>query len=148
MSSFLNSSCLNMFLMLCFLSVMTEIYFLKLKGSHFVFSTSGYLIISEYHQYNISGMSVAESVGVVVKHSQLTNLELKISCMVLVDYKLWLLHSSLSRHIGHLDLFCFLLLIAPSYWGKVTIAFPSAPIAVMKWQWKEWSGVLLPLPDH
>jgi len=47
-----------------------------------------YLHTSDYHQYNISGMSVAESVGVVVKHSQLTNLELKISCMVLVDYKL------------------------------------------------------------
>jgi len=136
MSSFLNSSCLNMFLMLCFLSVMTEIYFLKLKGSHFVFSTSGYLIISEYHQYNISGMSVAESVCVTVGSLFPTSLEPKICYMSLAVHKLCLLLPGLSRHIGRLvgaiDVFCCHL-VALSYSLKVTKA-------VEKWQWKQYSS--------
>jgi len=52
-------------------------------------STFGYLLTSDNNQYNISGMSAAESVGVAVGSLFPSSVELMIYCMLLAVH--WLL---------------------------------------------------------
>jgi len=50
----------------------------KFRVRHLGFSTSGYLLISAYYQYNTKGMSLAGNVGDAVKNVLPPSVELKI----------------------------------------------------------------------
>jgi len=50
----------------CYLEYTLSYTYLRFRGRHLGFSTFGYLLTSDYYQYNTRGMSVAELVGVAV----------------------------------------------------------------------------------
>jgi len=103
---------------------------LKFRGRHLGFSTSDYLLISAYYQYNTKAMSLARNVGVAVKNVFPPSVELKINYMLYIVHKLYLLLPVLTTILAIwlvLDLFCFHHLIALLYSGKVTEAFPFTP---------------------
>jgi len=102
--------------------VQIKIYAIKVRGRHLGFSTSGYLLISVYDQYNTTGMFLAENVGVAVNNVFPSSVELKIYYMLYIVHKLYLLLPVLSRQLV-LYLFCFHHLTAISSSGKVTEAF-------------------------
>jgi len=53
-------------------------YVFQVYRCHLGCSTSGYLLTSGYHQYNSSGMSLVENVGMTIGNSFPTSVELKI----------------------------------------------------------------------
>jgi len=70
--------------------------------SHLGFSTSGYLLTFDYHQYNVSGMSLVKSVSVANGRLFPTSVVLKMYYMLFALYKLYILLPVWSRYIGHL----------------------------------------------
>jgi len=69
--------------MLLLSCVQAEIYTQsKFGGRHLGCSTSGYLLISVYHQYCTKGMSLAANVGVAVENVFPPSVELKIYYML------------------------------------------------------------------
>ena len=62
----------------CYLEPKLSYTYFKFTGRHLGFSTSAYILASDKHQYNTSGMSVSEIMGDAVGILFLTSVELKL----------------------------------------------------------------------
>ena len=108
-----------------------------------------WLLTSDYHQCNTSGMSAAENVGAAVRSLFPTSAELKKYYMLYAVRKLYSLLPVLSRHIGHLvgaGLVLFSSSCSPVIFRKIHLSISVNPYRLQNGSEKSGLGVLLPPP--